>query len=143
MSFFLSETALALQLLVQQHVWVDPADLICMSRNIYHEARGESLKGQIAVGFVTLNRVEDTEHESTICEVVYAPGQFSWTETERSQTDAEAYETAMNVAIAVMSGQLPDPTHGATYFYNAASRPAWAQKFTEVAHIGAHRFLLE
>ena len=30
--------------------------LLCLALNIYHEARGEPLKGQIAVASVTMNR---------------------------------------------------------------------------------------
>ena len=43
--------------------------------NIYHEARGEPVKGQIAVGTVTMNRANWDVKE--ICPVVYAPKQFS------------------------------------------------------------------
>ena len=33
------------------------ADLMCLARNIYHEARGEPITGQYAVAEVTMNRV--------------------------------------------------------------------------------------
>ena len=38
---------------------VDEKELQCLAMNIYHEARGESLAGQVAVADVVLNRVDD------------------------------------------------------------------------------------
>ena len=53
-------------------------EIDCLARNIYHEARGESLQGQIAVAAVTVNRVLTKGYPSSICQVVYQPYQFSW-----------------------------------------------------------------
>ena len=37
--------------------FIDQEEVACLAINIYHEARGESSEGKIAVAFVTLNRV--------------------------------------------------------------------------------------
>ena len=42
----------------------------CLSEAIYHEARGESLEGKIAVAEVILNRMESDRYPSTVCGVV-------------------------------------------------------------------------
>ena len=44
--------------------------LMCMALNIYHEARNQSIVGQVAVAEVVMNRVEDSRFPDTICEVV-------------------------------------------------------------------------
>ena len=44
--------------------------LMCMALNIYHEARNQSMVGQVAVAEVVMNRVEDSRFPDTICEVV-------------------------------------------------------------------------
>ena len=44
--------------------------LMCMAFNIYHEANNQSMLGQIAVGQVVMNRVEDSRFPDTVCEVV-------------------------------------------------------------------------
>jgi spore germination cell wall hydrolase CwlJ-like protein len=49
---------------------VDPKELMCLARNIFFESRGEPEAGKIAVGVVTLNRVEDPRFPKTVCEVV-------------------------------------------------------------------------
>ena len=46
-------------------------DVQCLARNIYFEARGESIEGQEAVALVTLNRVMDENYPDTVCEVVH------------------------------------------------------------------------
>jgi spore germination cell wall hydrolase CwlJ-like protein len=49
---------------------VDPKELLCLARNIFYESGGEPEAGKIAVGVVTLNRVEDPRFPKTVCEVV-------------------------------------------------------------------------
>ena len=55
------------------------AALACLIQNGYHEARGESLLGIVAVTEVVLNRVDDNRWPDTVCEVVWQKNQFSWT----------------------------------------------------------------
>ena len=43
---------------------------ICLALNTYHEAKNQSLVGQIATAQVVMNRVEDNRFPNTICEVV-------------------------------------------------------------------------
>ena len=43
----------------------------CLATAIYFEARGEPIRGQIAVGQVILNRVRSPQFPQTICGVVY------------------------------------------------------------------------
>ena len=53
--------------------------LECLAMNVYHEARGQGLAGQVAVMHVTLNRVEDPRFPNNICGVVYqGPVRPSW-----------------------------------------------------------------
>ena len=49
--------------------WIQD-ELDCLAKNIYFEARGESLTGKIAVANVTMNRVEHHKYPSTVCGVV-------------------------------------------------------------------------
>ena len=43
---------------------------MCMALNIYHEAKNQSMLGQIAVGQVVMNRVEDNRFPDNVCDVV-------------------------------------------------------------------------
>ena len=52
--------------------------LFCLALNVYHEAKNQSLIGQIAVAQVTMNRVRDDRYPSTVCEVVKQGPTYSW-----------------------------------------------------------------
>ena len=75
------------------------AELRCLAENIYFEARAESMKGKIAVGNVTRNRLESKKFPNTYCGVIkqgYRPGkrncQFSWFCDGKPDTIWVAYE---------------------------------------------------
>jgi hypothetical protein len=50
---------------------VSDKELWCMASAIYFEARGESYRGQVAVGQVVMNRVAHRLYPDTICAVVF------------------------------------------------------------------------
>jgi spore germination cell wall hydrolase CwlJ-like protein len=49
---------------------VDLKELQCLARNIFFEAANEPVEGKVAVGLVTINRMEDPRFPKTICGVV-------------------------------------------------------------------------
>ncbi len=61
-----------------KRVYYSKDDHHWLALNIYHEARGESLHGMMAVAFVTMNRVHHRRFPDTIKGVVQDPHQFSW-----------------------------------------------------------------
>ena len=51
----------------------------CLALNMYHEARGQGIAGELAVTAVVLNRVNDKRYPDTVCEVVEeGPTRASW-----------------------------------------------------------------
>jgi len=69
----------------------DNKDAECLAENIYHEARGESTLGKIAVGLVTINRVRDARWPSNICSVVYeGPVRESWKTKQNTSLSPES-----------------------------------------------------
>lgn len=65
------KTSLYLLKLVMSFTTAVPEDeLECMSRTVYHEARGESVLGQYMVAKVIHNRMNSEEFPDTACEVV-------------------------------------------------------------------------
>jgi|GEM_PF-536535 len=118
--------------------------LKCMALNIYHEARGESELGQVGVGMVTLNRANSRFFQPTICGVVYARAQFSWTGDKYSDVPkaGAAWNTANRIANNVISRSVADPTGHASHYYNPAqANPPWAKKMKVTRRIGHHVFL--
>ena len=86
------------QALVEHHIHTLPNtisqdhDVNCLALNIYHEARGEPLIGQLAVVNVTIKRHQDSPG-SSICSIVYSPNQFKWT-SKRLRTPRRRLETS-------------------------------------------------
>lgn len=111
--------------------------------NIYHEARGESLEGQIAVGHVVLNRAE--RRGKTAKEIVLQPMQFSWHNGDQYPPIKEyaALFAATQAAEAVITERLEGKTLGGAdhYFADYIAMPSWAKDMKQVAKIGRHIFL--
>jgi len=124
-----------------QTVKATNAELLCLAKNIYYEARGEPTRGKIAVAQVTLNRVTHrTEFQSSICGVVYAKHQFSWTMESHREPRGPAWHEAQELAKAVIIGTAYLPNFKALYFHNLTVQPQWNKTKELVARIGNHTF---
>ena len=124
-----------------QTVKATNAELLCLAKNIYYEARGEPTRGKIAVAQVTLNRVTHrTEFQSSICQVVYAKHQFSWTMEQHREPRGPAWHEAQELAKAVIIGTAYLPNFKALYFHNLTVQPKWNKTKELVARIGNHIF---
>ena len=118
-----------------------PTDVECLAKNIYHEARGEPLEGQIAVAQVTLNRVQHPQFHNTVCSVVYAPSQFSWTLDKKKRVrDQKAWQASVNIARAVLTQAVRLPDFPALYFHTTKVSPRWNRNKKVLAKIGDHIF---
>jgi spore germination cell wall hydrolase CwlJ-like protein len=114
--------------------------------NIYHEARGENIKGQVAIAAVTMNRVKDESFPNTVCAVVKQSSaqtcQFSWWCDGRADVprDVSAWGQAKYLAWLVLVGLTKDPTNGALFFHTKQTKPGWSTKHEKTARIGQHLF---
>lgn len=115
---------------------IPEAALLCLALNVYHEARGEPVEGQVAVALVTLNRAQRDPRR--VCAEVFRPYQFSWTLAPRPVTEARAWAKAQQVARAAWT--LQDFTGGATHFHADYILPAWARTKERVGRWGRHIF---
>ncbi|MHA1151101.1 MAG: cell wall hydrolase [Alphaproteobacteria bacterium] len=123
--------------------------LDCLALNIYHEARGESLDGQVAVAQVVMNRVDDAEFPDRVCEVVREGGerprdrcQFSWWCDGRvdKPDDLVAWTGSKDLARRILAGSVDDPTSGALWYHADHVSPAWDMDIIRQAKIGRHVF---
>lgn len=120
-------------------------EMLCMALNLYHEIRGKSPRDQWAVAFVVLNRIKHNRFsQQTVCGVVWAPGQFSWTRRNiASQLPREkaAWMESQKTAYLAVRGQIKsDPTGGATHFHSAKISPVWSGRLLGRIRIGPHMF---
>lgn len=103
-----------------------------MVDNIYHEARGESKAGMLAVAIVTMNRVLHPNYPETICKVVYQESQFSWT---KKYTHASYCQDCLDIAYTALKGNYG---FKATHYHTRKVNPRW--KLKRIATIGNHIF---
>ncbi|MDH3320194.1 MAG: cell wall hydrolase [Betaproteobacteria bacterium] len=127
------------------------ADIECLARNVYFEARGEPPEGQYAVAEVTMNRKASRRYPATVCAVVHEKrwdairkryvGAFSWTEFYSvPEPSGEAWEFAQKVAADVYHRRAPERVEGATYFHAHYVKPSWAKQQERISRIGRHVF---
>lgn len=112
----------------------------CMIKNVYHEARGEGVVGMQAVAAVTLNRASQTN--TSVCDVVYARKQFSWTNTAKGRNKPITGDTTTVYAVVAqaMSGTMQDITGGATHYHTKKVKPIWRKSLDKITIINNHIF---
>lgn len=135
-------------------------EVSCFATGLYHEARGESRDGQLAVAQVILNRMKSSAYPDTACGVIYQNAhmrnrcQFSFACDRRpdDSKNAEIYAELKQMASQTLHlGHAPFPAETpagntakkieqATHYHTKAVSPSWGQKIEKVATIGAHIF---
>jgi spore germination cell wall hydrolase CwlJ-like protein len=119
-------------------------DIFCLAKNIYHEARGESLIGRYAVAQVTLNRMHHNSYPDTLCDVVMDRFQFSWANDRKirwthpkGQLWNESIEIAEDV---ILRGKRVNGLENALFYHADYVRPKWKNPEAKIAQIGTHIF---
>lgn len=137
---------------------LDAKELKCLALNVYHEARGEPLAGQLAVANVTLNRVKSKRYPNTVCKVVYqktcgkklkynaahnnCTAQFTWTwdGANDKPNETDAWNASMMVAARALTGKVKDNVKGAILYHTDKVNPYWAKKMERLVQIDDHIF---
>jgi len=130
--------------------------IMCLALNVYHEAKNQSLAGQIAVAEVVMNRVDDPRYPNNVCDVVkqgltykWKPSvpirnqcQFSWYCDGKSDVakEKDAWEESISVAKGVYYGYLDAYLEGATHYHAYYVNPSWAETKTYITRIDDHIF---
>ena len=115
----------------------DNSNINLLARVISAEARGESYRGQVAVGAVILNRVAHASFPDTISGVVYHNGAFDC--MYDGQINVAVVDSAYKAAQDALNGW--DPSGGAIYYYNPkTAKSAWIRSRPIILTIGNHVF---
>ena len=127
---------------VKEHVKYTKNDVECLTKNIYYEARGEDHRGRVAVAHVTLNRLKTGYWGNSICKVVYAKKQFSWTLANKlPRPDSKVWAESEEVARKVLAGhRVRGLTKSLYYHATWIKNPNWADPRHEAGQIGNHVF---
>lgn len=140
---------------------ISDEDRYCLAQNVFFEARNQNIDGQVAVAWVTLNRMEDSNFPNNICDVVKQSKrdssgnvirnkcQFSWycdgksdvipsnAVAQRAWEDAKLITDVVLLDWAKFSAS---PVADATFYHANYVTPYWAKSFERVAVVGDHIF---
>jgi spore germination cell wall hydrolase CwlJ-like protein len=121
----------------------------CLTEAVYFEARGEAVRGQIAVAQVVLNRAFSGFYPSTVCGVVYQNKHrhlacqftFACDNVADVVREPEMWDRARKIAKAMLDGQLWLPEVGKSTHYHAYwVRPSWVSEMKKMYKFGVHTF---
>ena len=106
----------------------------CLANAVYFEARGESVRGQIAVAQVVMNRVFSPFYPNDVCGVVYQNSgrhlacqfTFACDGIPDIVTEPDAWERAKRIAHDMLDGKLWMPEVSKSTHYHAYwVHPSW------------------
>lgn len=126
-----------------QYAHYNYSEYMCLSNNIYHEARGESFSGKVAVGLVTINRVRQSNYENTICSVVHMKKvkcQFSWRCDKKKRKQYNDSDEIFYIADMLLTKKVIDFTDGSLYYHTKRVRPIWRKSLQKTIVNGNHIF---
>jgi spore germination cell wall hydrolase CwlJ-like protein len=122
---------------------------ICLANAVYFEARGESVRGQIAVAQVVMNRVFSPFYPNDVCGVVYQNANrhlacqftFACDGIPDVVTEPDAWARAQRIAHDMLGGKLWMPEVAkATHYHAYWVRPDWVNEMKKISKLGVHAF---
>jgi spore germination cell wall hydrolase CwlJ-like protein len=121
----------------------------CLAEAVYFEARGEAVRGQIAVAQVVLNRAFSGFYPTTVCGVVYQNKNrhfacqftFACDNVADVVREPDMWDRARKIAKAMLDGRLWLPEVGKSTHYHAYwVRPSWVNEMKKMYKFGVHTF---
>jgi spore germination cell wall hydrolase CwlJ-like protein len=121
----------------------------CLANAVYFEARGEAVRGQIAVAQVVLNRAFSGYYPNNVCGVVYQNAhrhlscQFTFAcDGHRDVvTEHDAWQRATRIAKDTLDGKLwLAEIDKSTHYHAYWVRPSWVRTMKTMHKLGVHTF---
>ncbi len=121
----------------------------CLAEAVYFEARGEAVRGQIAVAQVVLNRAFSGFYPNTVCGVVYQNKHrhfacqftFACDNVADVVREPDMWDRAQKIAKAMLDGQLWLPEVAKSTHYHAYwVHPSWVNEMKKMYKFGVHTF---
>jgi N-acetylmuramoyl-L-alanine amidase len=117
----------------------------CIAVAIYHEARGETVDGQLAVARVIMNRALSGKYPSSWCGVVMQPWQFSFVNPRTGQYPAvneasAAWRKAKAITKLAVTNVVPSLSTDVLWYHADYVSPSWGRRLSFVQKIGTHIF---
>ncbi len=115
-------------------------DTNCLARTVLKEASNQTLRGQLAVAQVVLNRMKSATYPKSACGVVGQRGQFASTDADLGRGRSKPWDTAVAIATIAQDNRVAQVAPGALFFHATYVSPSWSQTHERIAQIGDHVF---
>ncbi len=121
----------------------------CLTEVIYFEARGEAVRGQMAVAQVVVNRAFSGYYPNNVCGVVYQNSSrhlacqftFACDGIRDVVKEPDMWQRAQKIAKATLDGRIWLPEVGKSTHYHAYwVRPSWVSEMKKMYKFGVHTF---
>ena len=117
----------------------------CIAVAVYHEARGESVEGQMAVAKVIMNRAASGKYPQSWCGTVKQPWQFSFVNPRSGQYPAvdqasASWRKALGVTRLATANAVPVLSNDVLWYHADYVAPSWGRRLTRASKIGTHIF---
>jgi hypothetical protein len=117
----------------------------CIAVAVYHEARGESVEGQLAVARVIMNRAASGRYPADWCSVVKQPWQFSFVNPHNGNIPyvdeaSASWRRALGVTRIAVANAVPTLSSDVLWYHADYVAPSWGRRLSVVQKIGAHIF---
>ena len=123
---------------------IDIKDIRCLAYSIFREAGNQKETDQYAVGQVHMNRLKEGSWGKTMCKVVYAKAQFSWTlESKVVNWSKKQEEHFIFIAESLMIDGIHVKKLASDkilHYHATYVKPKWAKQGKMVASAGDHVF---
>ena len=123
---------------------LSPKEQKCLALNVYHEAGIEDQIGKLAVAEVTYNRLQTGHWGNNVCDVVYAPAQFSWTLDKKkkySQPKGELWVKSQSAVKEFLKGKRVKGLNESKFYHaDYIETPFWVDVNEKITQIGKHIF---
>jgi spore germination cell wall hydrolase CwlJ-like protein len=121
----------------------------CLAEAVYFEARGEAVRGQIAVAQVVMNRVFSGFYPATVCGVVYqnkyhhmaCQFTFACDNVADVVREPDMWDRARKISKAMLDGELWLPeVDRSTHYHAYWVHPSWVAEMKKMYKFGVHTF---
>src|SRR5580658_315762 len=122
----------------------------CLADAVYFEARGEPMRGQMAVAQVVMNRVFSGRYPNNVCGVVYQNAnrhlacQFTFACEGKNLShidEPEMWAQAKRISKDTLDGKIWLAVVGhATHYHAYWVHPSWVHEMARVYKLGVHTF---
>ena len=121
----------------------------CMKLNLYHESRGEPLKGMLEIIKVMVARSKNKGFPKSICDIVWQQtpvAQFEWTDDKRPDftiTDIKTWKMIDKIVDMFYDGQIHMKIDNSVLFYHAGEQTRFFKTLKFSHKVGNHKFYKE